>query len=166
MPDSSKGFMLTVHSFLDSDWQHLTRMGLSEDETLNLLSEYIILLFDKFETHMQELQEFSSVLPTLEFIANLIWVNMQIHQEMARLTAYGLKNDSTFASAFIRFLTKATADSSAASVSKDLKSLTTKVEGYNIKHLKADVKGLGTTSHTNTTDITRLRDKLKKKKDK
>ncbi len=115
---------------------------------------------------MQELMQFTADTSKAGFISNVIWVNLKLHQEMDCITLHGLKNESALAEAFIRFLTKATADNSVASVSKDLKKLHKAFDDLYLKQVEADVKGLTTTTGHLNNDVNAFKEAIKKKKDK
>lgn len=113
-----------VHAFFDEDLTELTELGVQVEETLKLLSEYIILMYQGFYIHSQKLIQFSMEVDRVSYLTRIIWVSLLIHQEMDRFTETGeMKHHPTLSAAFIRFLTKATAANNSSSLGKRIAAL-------------------------------------------
>lgn len=130
------------------------QLGISLEETLVLLSEDIIILFDKFYVHGQQLKEYSAGSKRADFLSRLIWVNLKIHHEMDAQVAGGsqcMRYNTALAMAFIRFLTKTSGGNNAASV------------GPRLDDLEADLEKVRKTADK-TKDLTTRVNKLEGKK--
>ena len=102
-------FYLKLHQFLDGDLQKLVGAGLTEDAVLTLLSNYVIVIFDNFFKLRQKLREFVSTdkVQRLSYQQRIIWVTLQVHQEMAEfLEGGGFSNNSSLNAAYVRFITE------------------------------------------------------------
>ena len=85
MAESTPGLIHILHAFLDNDLQ-LVDMGLEVDVVLDLVSEYIILIFDKYANEMQQIMQFSNTISKADYIAQVVWANMKLYQDMALIT--------------------------------------------------------------------------------
>ena len=120
MATTTQAWLQTVHAFFDEDLTELTELGVDIEESLTLISEYTILIYDVFYMHSQKLIQFSLEVDRAEYLSRVIWVSLLIHQEMARFTqTEKMKHHPTLSNAFIRFLTKATAAHSSAGIGED-----------------------------------------------
>ena len=142
---------------------------MSVDETLTLISEYIIIMFDAFYVVQQQLNQFAANMPKADYVGPLLWVSMLIHREMDSFVSNGnMKHNSALASAFIRFLTKSTAQNNAAALSNRVKRLEEEWKGAGVATLAKDVKTAASkadafqgTVHKIGEDMKRLERKLK-----
>ena len=167
MAQSSTSWMRYVHAFFDKDFTELVDLGLSVDQTFELLSEYVVIMYDLFYTHQQLLLQFTNNMARADFITRLVWVNLLIHQEMARLIAHGnMKQNSSLASAFIRLLTKASASTNATSVITRIVAVEKQLKDTDLKRLRDDVAGAKTKADTFTRTVEGLRTDLRNAKKK
>ena len=139
MAQRTASWYQTVHSFLDEDLKTLVELGIKETATLTLLSEYVILMFDDFYVRSQQMKTYSTEMNRAEYTARTIWVALQIHQDMNGFSAGGkMKHNSTLSSAFIRFLTAATAANSATTLASKLTTLDKVVRDANLKDMRQE----------------------------
>ena len=72
-----------------------------------LISEYLIIISDVIWTHMQKVMQFTINTNMADFTTRVIWVNLLIHQEMAKFTeGSNMKYNPQLGMAYQRFLTK------------------------------------------------------------
>ena len=154
----------SVHNFFDKDLMELTDLGVSVEETLTLLSEYVIIMFDVFYMAQQQLNQFAETMPKADYVAPVIWVGLQIHAEMDKFVANGnMKHNSALASAFIRFLTKATAKNNSSGLGNRISRLEEKWDGADIAGLAKDVKSVRSKMDTFHNAVNHVKEELKKK---
>ena len=152
-----------VLAFLDNDLTKLVELNVSEDETLLLLSEYIIIMFNDFDNVEQLLPAFKLSANKADYLVKVIVVAIKVHARMDHFLGHGnMQYVSEFAAGFVRFLTKNTAQHSATGLSKRVADL----EAFDQAKLKKDLGTLTTTVGAQGTSIKKLQDELKKKKDK
>ena len=118
----------TIHHFFDTDIQELTDTGIPADKTLVLLSDYIIIMFDGYFRKFQKLPEFTLDTNHADWITDLIWVTLEVMEEVKKLTEGGNpKYDTTLGVAFVCFLTTAAAKNSVANLKKSLEEVKTDI---------------------------------------
>ena len=156
-----------VHAFFDSDLKTLVELGVNEEETLTLLSEYVILMFDVFYKHSQKMMKYSASMNRAEYTARAIWVSLRIHEEMAKFTSGSkMKHNATLSAAFMRFLTKSTAANSSSSLGAKIKALEKSVNATALKTLKTDVAEAKSVAHKAQDNLAKLKDEVAKIKGK
>lgn len=154
-----------VHAFFDEDLKALVELGVPVEETLTLLSEYVILMFDVFYRQTQQMRKYSEGMNRAEYEARAIWVALRIHADMESFAGAGrMKHNSTIAAAFIRFLTKATAANSSTSLGSKVASVEKAVKGANLSQLKSDVKTSLSNAHKAVEELAKVKDDLAKLK--
>ena len=140
MLDHTLNWFSTVFKHLDSEFARLTQVNISEDETLILLSEEVIIMFDRFYAIRRKRMDFTVQGSRVEYMVRCIWLSMQVHMVMAEFTANGMKYNSTISAAFMRFLTKVTGGNAAAGMAGTVASLESKLKNLDtgIKELKKE----------------------------
>ena len=94
-------------SFFSDDLKNLSEVGLSKVQVLVLISEYLIIISDVIWTHMQKVMQFTVNSNMADFTTRVIWVNLLVHQEMAKFTeGSNMKYNPQLGMAYQRFLTK------------------------------------------------------------
>ena len=167
MAEASVSWTCYVHAFFDKDFTELVDLGLTVDQTFELLSEYVVIMFDLFYTHQQLLLHFTSNMVKADFVVRLIWVNLLIHKEMERLIANGnMKQNSSLASAFIRLLTKASASTNTTSVLTRVAAIEKQLKDTDLKKLKDDVGGAKSKADTFSATVEGMRTNLRNAKKK
>jgi len=166
MANATQSWLSTVHSFFNDDLAELQELGVSPEESLTLISEYTILMYDVFYLHSQKLIQFSLEVDRSDYLSRVIWVSLLIQQEMARFTqTEKMKHHPTLSNAFIRFLTKATAANSSAGIAKRLAAL--EKTGGPAKQAQEDAKKAKAMANKTQDELTKLREEVTRmKKDK
>jgi ribosomal protein L12E/L44/L45/RPP1/RPP2 len=129
-----------VFKHLDSEFARLTQVNISEDETLILLSEEVIIMYDRFHAIRRKCMDFTVHGSRVEYMVRCIWVTMQVHMVMDEFTANGMKYNSTISAAFMRFLTKVTGGNAAAGMAGTVAALESKLKNLDnsIKEVKKE----------------------------
>ena len=118
-----------VHKHLDLEYTKLTQQHILEDDAMILLSEELIIMFTRIQAvRMQRMEFVASCTNKVDYMSRRIWITCQVYQIMQEFVQGGLQCNAAIATAFIRFLVKTTARSSAVSGGGQLKTLTDKVE--------------------------------------
>ena len=163
MANATQSWLGTVHSFFNDNLSELQELGVSPEESLTLISEYTILMYDVFYLHSQKLLQFSLDVDRSDYVTRVIWVSLLIHQEMARFTqSEKMKHHPTLSNAFIRFLTKATAANSSAGIAKRLAAL--EKTGGPGKVAQEDAKKAKALANKTQDDLMKLREEFTKMK--
>jgi hypothetical protein len=116
MLEHTLAWFSTVFKHLDAKFVHLTQVNISEEETLILLSEEVIIMYDRFHVIRQKRMDFMVNRLQVEYLARCIWITMQVHMVMDEFTQNGMKYNSSILAAFMHFLTKVTGGIAAAGV--------------------------------------------------
>jgi len=95
MLDHTLNWLMTVFKHLDSEFARLTQVNISEDETLILLSEEVIIMSDRFYAIQRKRMDFTVHSLRVEYMVRCIWLSMQVHMVMDVFTANGMKYNST-----------------------------------------------------------------------
>ena len=133
----------TLHQFFDNDIQELSDMGVAAAETLTLLSDYTIIIFDSYYRELSGLEEFTLGKVRADWLVELIWINLKILAAMDGITEGGdPKYNPTLATAFIRFLTKATAENNGAKLGQEIASIKSDLEKWKIPKVISDLAAL------------------------
>ena len=159
MLDHTLNWFTTVFKHLDSEFAHLKQLNISEDETLILLSEEVIIMFDRFYAIRRKRMDFTDHSSHVEYMVRCIWLSMQVHMVMDEITANGMKYNSTILVAFMRFLTKVTGGNAAANVAGTVAALENKLKNLDnaIKEVKKETVAVASraTSATNAAEEAR-----------
>jgi hypothetical protein len=114
-----------VHKHLDTEYMKLTQQHIVEEEALILLSEQVIIMYQRIQQVWSQWMEF---LPTkgskVAYMARCIWITCQVHRVMQDFVAGGLKNNPAISTAFVHFLTKQMSANVASGVGRQIKTLT------------------------------------------
>ena len=144
-----------VFKHLDAEFTRLTQVNISEEETLILLSEEVIIMFDRFHAIRRKRMDFTVNGNRVKYMARCIWICMQVHMVMDEFTANGMKYNSTIA-AYMRFLAKVTGGNAAAGMAGMVASLDSKLKNLDntIKEVKKEAVAAGTraTAATNAAE--------------
>jgi hypothetical protein len=128
MVDRTVEWVHTVHKHLDMELTRLTQLHISEEESLILLSEEVIIMYSRIHDVRKHMMEFTGQVNKVDYMVRCIWVTLQVHRVMQEFVQGGLKSHPAIGSAFIRFLTKQTGNNVASGVGVQLGKLTTAVE--------------------------------------
>ena len=128
MLDHMLGWFSTIFKHLDLEFVCLTQVHISEEETLNLLSEEVIIMFDRFHTVRRKRMDFRVNGSRVEYMVRCIWIAMRVHMTMEEFMANGMKYNPSLLAAFMRFLTKVTGGNAAAGVAGSVSALETKLK--------------------------------------
>ena len=156
MLEHTLNWFTTVFKHLDSEFVRLTQVNISEEETLILLSEEVIIMFDRFYAIRRKRMDFTVHGSRVEYMVRCIWLSMEVHMVMDEFTANGMKYNSTISAAFMRFLTKVTGGNAAAGVAGIVASLESKLKNLDntLKEVKKEVVAAASraTSATNAAE--------------
>jgi ribosomal protein L12E/L44/L45/RPP1/RPP2 len=156
MLEHTLNWFTTVFKHLDSEFVRLTQVNISEEETLILLSEEVIIMFDRFYAIRRKRMDFTVHGSHVEYMVRCIWLSMEVHMVMDEFTANGMKYNSTISAAFMRFLTKVTGGNAAAGVAGIVASLESKLKNLDntLKEVKKEVVAAASraTSATNAAE--------------
>ena len=160
MLEHTTNWFSTVFKHLDSEFVRLTQVNISEEETLILLSEEVIIMFDRFYAIRRKRMDFKVHGSQVEYMVRCIWLSLQVHMVMDKFTANGMKYNSTISAAFMRFLTKVTGGNAAAGMAGTVASLDSKIKnlGNAIKEVKKDAAA----AHQRATTANNAADDAKK----
>ena len=102
----TQSWFLTVHKRLDAELTKLTQMKITPKEALILLSEEIIIIFDRFYTICRKHMDFVVKGTQVEYMVWCIWLTLQVHMAMDDFVKDVMKYNVTILPAFICFLMK------------------------------------------------------------
>jgi hypothetical protein len=68
----------TVFKHLDSEYTRLTQVNLTEKDALILMSEEIIIMFDRFYFIRRKRMEFSLSVVKVDYMVRCIWISLQV----------------------------------------------------------------------------------------
>ena len=108
MMDHTHGWYQKLHKHLDSELDKLKKMGISQANVLVLLSEEVIIIFERFNTIRRKRMDFRIKDNRVEYMVRCIWLALQVHVQMDEFMRDGLKYNSAISAAFVRFLTTQT----------------------------------------------------------
>ena len=91
MLEHTMNWFSTVFKHLDAEFTHLTQVNISEEETLILLSEEVIIVFDCVHAIRRKRMDFSVNGLRVEYMIRCIWISMQVHMVMDEFTLNGMK---------------------------------------------------------------------------
>ncbi len=94
MLEHTLAWFSTVFKHLDAEFVCLTQVNISEEETLILLSEEVIIMFDRFHPIQRKRMDFMVNGSWVEYLARCIWISMQVHMVMDEFTQNGMKYNS------------------------------------------------------------------------
>ena len=117
-----------VHRHLDEELGKLTQMGIPEGEVLVLLSEEIIIMFERFHAIRRKRFDFTVQGAGVEYMVRCVWLPLQVHAEMDSFVKNGLTESPALSAAFVRFLTAQTATNVGAGVGSHLSKLEDKLK--------------------------------------
>ena len=129
MIDKTVEWISKVHKHLDAELLKLTQQHITAEDALILLSEEVIIMFSRIQTERMQRMEFvASRANKVDYMTRCIWITLQVHRVMQEFVQGGLHNNSTIATAFMRFLVKTSAGNAAGGGGGQLKTLTDKVD--------------------------------------
>ena len=103
-------------------------MGIPEGEVLVLLSEEIIIMFERFHAIRRKRFDFTVQGAGVEYMVRCVWLPLQVHAEMDSFVKNGLTESPALSAAFVRFLTAQTATNVGAGVGSHLSKLEDKLK--------------------------------------
>ena len=128
MIDCSVAWIHTVHKHLDTEYLKLTQQHISEDEALILVSEQVIIMYQRIHQVCSQRMEFvPNKVSQMAYMARCIWITCQVHRVMHDFVKGGLKNNPAISTAFVRFLTRQTAQNVASGIGSQLKTISDSV---------------------------------------
>jgi hypothetical protein len=138
--EHTSSWFSTVFKHLDPKFVRLTQVNISEEKTLILLSEEVIIMFVRFHTIRRKRMDFTVTGNQEEYTSRCIWITMKVHMVMDEFTQHGMKYNSSISAAFMRFLTKVTGGNAAAGVAGSVTALENKLKNFDLtlKELKKD----------------------------
>ena len=89
--EHTSSWFSTVFKHLDSEFVRLTQVHISKKETLILLSEEVIIMFDRFHAIRRKRMDFTVNRNQVEYMARCIWITMKAHMVMDEFTQHGMK---------------------------------------------------------------------------
>jgi len=140
MMSRTEKWYATINKFFDNDLQALKDQGIPAAKTLVLVSEYVVLIFDKYYRRMQNLVEFADGTARVDWLVESIWVNLSVLEEMEAITKGGdPRHNPTLASAFIRFLTKTAAENSTAKLATSIEKIQKDLSKWDVPEMKKEI---------------------------
>ena len=128
MVECSVAWIHTVHKHLDTEYLKLTQQHISEDEALILVSEEVIIMYQRIQQVRSQRMEFvPNKGSKIAYMARCVWITCQVHRVMHEFVDGGLKNNPAISTAFVRFLTRQTAQSVASGIGSQLKAISDSV---------------------------------------
>ena len=148
-----------VHPFFDKDIKQLTELGVSKEAALRLISEYVIIMFDRFYLDQQKLMKWTKNVTKADYLIRVVWISLLVHQAMESfLTNGNMKYNSSLSAAFLRHLTSETAQNNAASFEKRVTAL----EKSDPKKVDVAVKAAQTSADKAHTELVKVRSDITK----
>ena len=86
MLEHTLNWFSVVFKHLDLEFTHLTQVHISEEETLILLSEEVIIMFDCFHAIRCKRMDFMVNGSCVDYMVRCIWLSMQVHMVMDEFT--------------------------------------------------------------------------------
>ncbi len=118
----------TVFKHLDAELTHLTQVKISEEETLILLSEEVIIMYNCFHAIQCKHMDLMVNGLRVEYMVWWIWIAMQVHMVMYDFTQHRMKYNLALSAVFVHFLTKVTGGNADAGVAGSAVSLDAKLK--------------------------------------
>jgi hypothetical protein len=106
MLEHTQGWFQKVHKHLDSELTKLSQMGISSEDSLILLSEEVIIMFEQFYSIRRKRMDFTVKGSRVEYMVRCIWLTLQGHVIMDEFVCNGLKYNLVISAVFVRFLTR------------------------------------------------------------
>ena len=128
MVDRTVEWVHTVHKHLDMELTRLTQLHISEEESLILLLDEVIIMYSRIHDIRKHMMEFTGQVNKVDYMVWCIWVTLQVHRVMQEFVEGGLMSHPAIGSAFIRFLTKPTGNNVVLGVGVQLGKLTSAVD--------------------------------------
>jgi hypothetical protein len=111
-----------VHSHIKDELNKLIQLNIPEDDALVLVSEDLVLMFDRMFAERMKLFDSQKDRSKVEYVSCILWVSLRCHMVAMEFTEGGIKYNPTISAAFVRFLTKQTGANTSANVSQTLKT--------------------------------------------
>jgi hypothetical protein len=160
MLEHTQRWLLMVHKHLDAELTKLTQMNILEEEALILLSEEVIIMFDRFYAIRRKRMDFVVKGNRVEYMVRCIWILLQVHMAMDDFIKDGLKYNLAISAAFIRFLTKHMGGNVSAGVGSQIQVL--KDEIKKVGSVASDAKTAAAGASACCTTATNAADKVAK----
>jgi hypothetical protein len=142
----------TVIKHLDSEFVRLTQVNILEEDTLILLSEEVIIMFDCFHMIQHKRMDFMVNGLGVEYRVCCIWISMQVCMVMDEFTQNRMKYNLSILAAFMRFLTKAMVGNAAAGVSGSIVALKTKLKNLDNTFKEVNEEAAAATTRATTAN--------------
>jgi hypothetical protein len=101
MLEHTQQWFLMMHKHLNAELTKLMQMNILEEETLILISEEVIIMFDRFYAVRRKRIDFVVKGSRLEYMVRCIWISLQVHMAMDDFVKDGLKHNLAISAAFI-----------------------------------------------------------------
>lgn len=124
MEKAAAEFHTTLHTHMLNESTTLIELGIEEGEVCELLSEELILIFDRLFKCRTTVMEWDPNMDQVEYTTRVLWASLACLAKAEEFTRDGLAYHPIISAAFIRFLTKQTGENSAAGMAVKLKDLT------------------------------------------
>lgn len=103
---ATQAWFRRMHSHFDCELLKLNQLGLSEEECIELLSDEVVITFDKLYTRRLQAIELTTTTDKVKYAARAVRIALMTHAEMDCFTRDDPKFNPAIGAAFIRFLTK------------------------------------------------------------
>jgi hypothetical protein len=104
----ARTFHTSIHDHVRSEMIKLVQMGVPESESLILLSEQILLIFNRFFEQRKLILQHRAGMDMADFTTRVVWVTLKTQVVAAEFLSDGIRNHQLTGNAFLRFLTKQT----------------------------------------------------------
>ena len=105
MLERTGAWFQTVHKHLNSELSKLTQMGIPGEDALILLSEMVIIMFDRFYAIWHKRMDSTVKGAGMEYMVHCIWISLQVHTLMDEFVKDRMKYNPAILAAFVWFLT-------------------------------------------------------------
>ena len=117
-------------------------MKVPESESLILMSEQFILMFNRFFEQRKFILNHRVGMDMVDYTTRVVWVTLKTHVLAEELLADGLHNHPLLQNAFLRFLTKQTGQNVSSNLGPRIGNLEDMV-GKEVKKLETAIKKHG-----------------------
>jgi hypothetical protein len=90
MLEHTQGWFQKVHKQLDSKLTKRSQMGISSEDSLILLLEEVIIMFERFYSIRHKWMDFTVKGSRVEYVVRCIWLTLQVHVIMDEFVRDGL----------------------------------------------------------------------------
>jgi hypothetical protein len=169
MLEQTLNWYQTVHKHLDSELSKLTQLGVKAKEVLTLLSEEVIIMFDRFYAIRCKCMDFTVKGTGVEYMTRCIWLTLQVHVLMNKFVKDGMKYNPVISAAYLTFLAKQTGSNVGSGVGGKFLKLEDQVKSVEVaakdaikvaKEAAQRAATVGTNADSVKTSLKQLADKV------